>query len=155
MRLSRRKKFEELREEGLPILEENIKLLKNFVHDFPHLIQVVVSAASKADIERNLKAAGINNLFTEIISFEENGGMKRKPAPDMYLLALERLGLSAAECLAFEDTESGILSATAAGIRAVALPDRLTAEQNFSPASLILQSGLRKDPKEILAYIQK
>jgi HAD superfamily hydrolase (TIGR01509 family) len=39
-----------------------------------------------------------------------------KPAPDIYLLAAERLGLEPARCLAFEDAPAGILSARAAGM---------------------------------------
>jgi HAD superfamily hydrolase (TIGR01509 family) len=40
----------------------------------------------------------------------------KKPAPDIYLLALDRLGLAPAECVAFEDTLNGLRSALAAGI---------------------------------------
>jgi HAD superfamily hydrolase (TIGR01509 family) len=40
----------------------------------------------------------------------------KKPAPDIYLLALRQLGLDAADCMAFEDTENGLLSARGAGI---------------------------------------
>jgi HAD superfamily hydrolase (TIGR01509 family) len=43
----------------------------------------------------------------------------KKPAPDIYLLALDRLGLASAECVAFEDTLNGLRSALAAGIPAI------------------------------------
>ena len=47
-----------------------------------------------------------------------------KPAPDIYLCAARRLGVSPASCVAFEDAPSGIESAVAAGMRAViAIPD--------------------------------
>ena len=46
-----------------------------------------------------------------------------KPAPDIFRLALERTGLEAAECLVLEDSEAGVSSAHAAGIRVIMVPD--------------------------------
>lgn len=46
-----------------------------------------------------------------------------KPAPDIFLLALERTGLSAKECLVLEDSEAGVQAAHAAGIRVIMVPD--------------------------------
>lgn len=43
----------------------------------------------------------------------------KKPAPDVYLLALEKLGLPAADCVAFEDSRNGVLAAKGAGLRVV------------------------------------
>ncbi len=48
-----------------------------------------------------------------------------KPAPDIFLLAAQRLGLSPAECLVLEDSHAGIQAARAAGIRAIMVPDLL------------------------------
>ncbi len=42
-----------------------------------------------------------------------------KPAPDLYLMALRRLGVEPAECVAYEDTDEGIAAATAADIRCI------------------------------------
>jgi HAD superfamily hydrolase (TIGR01509 family) len=47
-----------------------------------------------------------------------------KPAPDMFLLAAERLGVPPARCLVFEDAEPGILAARAAGMQVVHVPSR-------------------------------
>ena len=58
----------------------------------------------------------------------------KKPAPDVYLLALARLGLSAASCIALEDSAMGVDAATAAGLRCVAAPSRWTAHHDLSPA---------------------
>jgi HAD superfamily hydrolase (TIGR01509 family) len=49
-----------------------------------------------------------------------------KPAPDLFLLAAERLGVAADQCLVFEDSPNGIRAARAAGMRVVAVPNRLT-----------------------------
>ncbi|AMB41741.1 HAD family phosphatase [Paenarthrobacter ureafaciens] len=45
-----------------------------------------------------------------------------KPAPDVYLAAAEALGVSAEECLAFEDSEAGAKAAVAAGMKVIAVP---------------------------------
>ena len=51
--------------------------------------------------------------------------VKGKPAPDIFLLAAERLGLPPSECVVFEDAPSGILAAKAAGCLPVMVPDRV------------------------------
>lgn len=58
----------------------------------------------------------------------------KKPAPDIYTLALERLGLTPAEALAFEDSANGLLSAKAAGLRVVAFPSAYTSRDDLTPA---------------------
>ena len=53
----------------------------------------------------------------------------KKPAPDVFLLALARLGLSADTALAIEDSENGILSARAAGLAVVVTPSAYTRDE--------------------------
>ncbi len=64
----------------------------------------------------------------------------KKPAPDLFELALEGLGLPAAACLAFEDSRNGVLSATQAGLRTIVTPGQYTAEDNFSGADRVIPS---------------
>jgi HAD superfamily hydrolase (TIGR01509 family) len=89
----------------------------------------LVSGAFRAEIEPVLEAAGITALFATVVTADdvENG----KPAPDGYLLAVERLGggLPARDVLAFEDTEAGIASAKAAGLRCLGVVGTLPAER--------------------------
>jgi HAD superfamily hydrolase (TIGR01509 family) len=49
-----------------------------------------------------------------------------KPAPDLFLLAAERLGVAPEDCVVFEDSPNGIRAAHAAGMRVVAIPNTLT-----------------------------
>ena len=64
-----------------------------------------------------------------------------KPAPDVYLTAARRLGVAAARCLALEDSPHGIASARAAGMRCVAVPDPLLADDpRYREADLVLRS---------------
>ena len=62
----------------------------------------------------------------------------KKPAPDIYLYALEQLGLAADECLVFEDTEAGLASARAAGLATVITVNDSTRDQDFSGAAIVL-----------------
>ena len=62
----------------------------------------------------------------------------KKPAPDVYLLALERLGLPATRCLAFEDSRNGVVSAMAAGLATVVTVSHYTAQQDFPEALSVL-----------------
>lgn len=62
----------------------------------------------------------------------------KKPAPDVYLLALERLALPPGAALAFEDSRNGLLAATAAGLRTVVTPSIYSAGEDFSGAFAVL-----------------
>ncbi len=62
----------------------------------------------------------------------------KKPAPDIYLYALDKLGLSAQACLAFEDSENGIRSACGAGLRTIITINDYTRTHDFSDALLVL-----------------
>ena len=62
----------------------------------------------------------------------------KKPAPDIYNYVLERLGVSAAECLALEDSENGLQAARAAGVEALITVNTYTERQDFSAAAAVL-----------------
>jgi len=85
---------------------------------------IVCSVASSSPIPHithRLTHTGVLDYFSHVTSGQE---VKRgKPHPDIYLLALEKLGLSAEECIAFEDSELGAQAAIAAGLRVVVVPD--------------------------------
>jgi HAD superfamily hydrolase (TIGR01509 family) len=92
----------------------------------------VVSGAARAEIEPVLGAAGLDGLIAAVVPAEDVA--EGKPEPDGYLRALELLdgGLEARDVLVFEDTEAGVASAKAAGMRCVAVlgtlaPERLAA----------------------------
>ncbi len=72
----------------------------------------------------------------EVISCGDNVP-KKKPAPDIYLLALERLGLAGDVCVATEDSRNGLLSSTGAGIPTIVTPSVYTDDQNLDEAVLV------------------
>ena len=63
---------------------------------------------------------------------------EKKPAPDIYRLALSVLGLGPADAVAFEDSANGLAAAKAAGLFTVVTPTRWTRGQDFGPADLAL-----------------
>jgi beta-phosphoglucomutase-like phosphatase (HAD superfamily) len=65
---------------------------------------------------------------------------RAKPAPDVYRLAAERLGVAEWACVAIEDSESGVRAAKAAGMRCIAVPSELTRGMDFSSADLVADS---------------
>lgn len=65
---------------------------------------------------------------------------RHKPHPEPYLRAAQRLGVEPAECVVVEDSERGLRSAVAAGMRCLAVPHELTRGGDFSRAWRVLQS---------------
>ena len=81
---------------------------------------------------------------------------KKKPDPEIYLLALERSGLSPDECIVIEDSRNGILAAKAAGLRSVATTNIYTENEDLSDASIVVTSlGDLEGEKGILKHAHK
>lgn len=70
---------------------------------------------------------------------------KKKPAPDIYLLALETLGLPASDCMVVEDSRNGLLAATRAGIPTLVTTSTYTVEEDFAEAAKVVPE-LGDDP---------
>ena len=80
----------------------------------------VASGSAEPTVRASLEATGLIDLFPVIITPEyvKHG----KPAPDMFLLAAERMGVPPGECLVLEDGQKGLDAAAAAGMQAVFIP---------------------------------
>ncbi|WP_336978411.1 HAD-IA family hydrolase [Altererythrobacter fulvus] len=63
---------------------------------------------------------------------------KKKPAPDIYLLALETLGLPAGDCVVIEDSRNGLLAATGAGLPTLITTSTYTMEEDFTEAAKVV-----------------
>lgn len=100
------------------------------------LALAIVTGASGFGVNATLRAYGIASRFSAVVSGDDV--RHSKPAPDCYLLALERLGVAADECVAIEDTEPGVAAAAAAGIRCLAVPTAMSRHHDFSRALAVL-----------------
>ena len=100
----------------------------------------VASSANRPLIELALELSGLRPHFRAVVSSEEVA--RGKPAPDVYLEAARRLGVEAAECAAVEDATNGLLSAHAAEMTVIAVPDRRypPSEQSLAVAGVVLDS---------------
>jgi HAD superfamily hydrolase (TIGR01509 family) len=64
----------------------------------------------------------------------------KKPAPDIYLLAAEKLAVAPARCVVVEDSNNGLLAAVAAGMKCVVTVSGYTKEEDFTGAAIVLSS---------------
>ena len=64
----------------------------------------------------------------------------KKPAPDIYTWALEKMNLPAAACLAFEDSRNGILSSTGANLKTIITVNGYTEDDDFDGAAIVLDN---------------
>jgi HAD superfamily hydrolase (TIGR01509 family) len=87
----------------------------------PHLPRALVTSSGRIEAHRKLGLVGLARTFAEVVVLEDVANPK--PAPDPYLLAAERLGVSPARCLVFEDSETGAQAAHRAGCIVVQVPD--------------------------------
>jgi sugar-phosphatase len=102
----------------------------------------IVSGATRAEIEPVVEAAGLTPFLHGIVTADDVAA--GKPDPDGYLRALALLdgGLAAGDVLAFEDTEVGVASAKAAGLRCVGVTRTLGAARLAQADELIPQLDL-------------
>lgn len=89
---------------------------------YKHGVKIAVASSTRrAVIEDNLRRLGVLSLFNAVVSGEEVG--QGKPAPDIFLLAAERIGCPPEECYVFEDSANGIRAGAAAGCTTIMIPD--------------------------------
>lgn len=96
----------------------------------------VVTGAGANGVHATLRANDLQHHFATVVCGDDVRASK--PAPDCYVLALERLGLRATDCLAIEDTQHGLQAAHSAGIRCLALPTDMSRHHNFDCAEAVL-----------------
>lgn len=64
----------------------------------------------------------------------------KKPAPDIYLYTMQQMGVSPDECLAFEDSENGLISAQRAGLKTLVTVSQYTHNHDFSSAEIVVDN---------------
>lgn len=136
---------------GLLPLRPGVERLLNAAED-AGLILAIATTTTPANVESLLKST----LGTEALSRFHTIGAgdivpHKKPAPDIYQYVLQQLGLSAADCLALEDSENGLRSAMAAELATVITQTDYTEGQDFTGALRVLdQLGEPHAPAQIL-----
>lgn len=98
----------------------------------------LASNSGRAWVEGHLGPHGLLEHFDAMCTAGDVAQVK--PAPDLYLLALERLGAAPEQTVAIEDSPSGATAALAAGVWCVVVPNEITRDYTFPPAHLRLPS---------------
>jgi HAD superfamily hydrolase (TIGR01509 family) len=98
----------------------------------------LASSSAPAIIAATLTGLGLSDTFELTVSGHDV--RSGKPAPDIFLEAARRLGVAPADCLVVEDSFNGLSAAVAAGMRCAAVPCHSTAGQDFTRATVRLES---------------
>jgi HAD superfamily hydrolase (TIGR01509 family) len=125
------RRLESLYRERLPIVPGAVEAVERIAAQWP---LAVASSSNRPLIDLFLELSNLAKFFRVTVSSEEVA--RGKPAPDVYLEAARRLGYEPGECAAVEDSENGIRSAVAAGMRVIAIPNRA-----FPPSSETLAAA--------------
>lgn len=112
------RRLERVYRHELPLIEGAHQAVERLAARWP---LGVASSSNRELIDLVLELSDLDRFFAATVSSEEVP--RGKPAPDVYLEAARRLGVAPEHCAAVEDSENGILSAKAAGMRVLAIPN--------------------------------
>ena len=113
----------------------------------------VASSASREWVEGQLERLGLRRFFDCVRTADDVA--RAKPEPDLYLSALECLGVDASRAVAIEDSPNGALAARRAGMYCVVVPNPVTAALAFGDHSLRLESLDGVELAEVLERVVK
>jgi len=100
----------------------------------------VASTSAQASVTATLERAVGTGLAERVRVFAGDIVPHKKPAPDIYLLALRDLGVPATAAVVVEDSRNGLLAATGAGIACLITVNDFTADEDFSAAALVVSA---------------
>ena len=131
------RRLERLYRERLPMIPGAREAVERVAERWP---LALASSSNRELIDLALDLMRVAHLFKATVSSEEVG--RGKPAPDVYLEAARRLGVDPTHAAAVEDSHNGILSAKAAGMRVLAIPNRRfpPGEDALAQADVVLDS---------------
>ena len=112
----------------------------------------VASSLPIESIEMNLKTIGIRQYFDSITSGLEV--KYSKPAPDIFLCAMEKLHLTVSECLVIEDSTNGGKAARAAGMKCVWYHNPDSGDQNIPQAEFEIEEWNTANVEKIIQIME-
>jgi len=138
------------KEDFRALIDERVDERLNRMSPFPgvvdfirHAFQMgipmsVASSSSRQWVHHHLDRLELTPLFQHILTVDDVH--LPKPDPELYILAASRMGISASELTAFEDSLNGIKAAKAAGLYCIAIPNDMTREMNLNQADKVVNS---------------
>ena len=112
--------------------------------------KLAISTSTSRDNVTLLLRSCLNENPEDVFSFISTGDLveKKKPSPDLYKLVLAEMNVMPEECLAFEDSRIGLISAKRANIKTAVNPSQYSMGDNFDEADYFLTSfTLEQFPK--------
>ncbi len=100
----------------------------------------VASTSAKPSVDAVLTHAVGEPIARQFTVLAGDVVAAKKPAPDIYLMACKRLGVSPENCVAIEDSRNGLLSAVSAGIQVLVTTSWFTMSEDFSEARLVVSA---------------
>ena len=100
----------------------------------------VASTSAEPSVRATLERAVGAEHARQVAVFAGDVVPRKKPAPDIYLLALDSLGVSADHAVVVEDSRNGLLAATGAGLTTMITVNGYTVDEDFSEAALVVSS---------------
>jgi HAD superfamily hydrolase (TIGR01509 family) len=125
------RRLEAIYRERLPLIPGAVEAVQALVQRWP---LGLASSSNRELIDFVLEVSSLDRFFRATVSSEEVP--RGKPAPDVYLEAARRLEVAPERCAAVEDSEAGIRSAKAAGMRVIAIPN-----PHFPPGAEALEAA--------------
>jgi HAD superfamily hydrolase (TIGR01509 family) len=113
----------------------------------------IATTTSPVNIAALLRTAiGPDWSYTFEVVEDASTAPRKKPHPQVYRQTLERLRLTASECLAFEDSANGLQAALGAGLATIVTPNAFTADHDFSGATRVLPDLSAVGVRDLLAW---
>ena len=128
----------------------------DYLHEAKRLgLQLAIASSSdRAWVHRHAGRLGVLSFFDHVICSEDVGAGRTKPYPDLFLKALERLGVGNDQAIALEDSPNGVKAARAAGLFVVAVTNPVTSLLSIENANLTLTSLADLPLPELLNQVQ-
>ncbi len=142
--------YQQLMAEGRIPLRPGVRRLLEEIRD-AGITQGVATTTTPAALDALIEHS-LGREWFDIFAILAAGDIvpAKKPAPDIYTYAMRELGVAAANTLAMEDSENGLRSARAAGLRCVVTVNGYTRSQDFSAADLVVAELGDQPPVEVL-----
>ncbi len=135
--------------EHLPLMPGAVDAVRSLAGRWP---LAIASSAPQSLIDVVLDASGLRPSFGVALSSEQVA--RGKPAPDIYLAVVERLGVAAGKCAAIEDSSNGLRSAAAAGVAVIAVPHpKYPPAQDALEGAQVILSGLGELTPDVIAAL--
>lgn len=108
-------------------------------HYFGKVHMAIVTSSERASLEIIMARTGLGRYFDFAITQDDVKILK--PDPESYNLAISKLAMPAADVIAIEDTERGLVAAKKAGIACVVIPNRYVTGADYGSADLVCETA--------------